>query len=89
LPRPAGSSRRLRDYDVPQADPIIQGQGRDRRSGVRKLLESGQRHPIVGMPSFKDKVMDTQLWQVSQLVAHANELPASVKKVLVPDPLAN
>lgn len=39
---------------------------------------------LSGMPSFKDKLNDTQLWQVSQLVAHANELPESVRKALVP-----
>ncbi len=38
-----------------------------------------------GMPSFKTKLTDTQLWQVSQLVAHANEIPESVKRVLIPD----
>jgi thiosulfate dehydrogenase len=43
---------------------------------------------LTGMPSFKTKLTDTQLWQVSQLVAHANEIPDSVKKVLVPDPSA-
>jgi hypothetical protein len=37
------------------------------------------------MPSFKTKLTDTQLWQVSQLLAHANEIPESVKKVLLPD----
>jgi hypothetical protein len=37
------------------------------------------------MPSFKTKLSDTQLWQVSQLLAHADELPESVKKELVPD----
>ncbi len=40
---------------------------------------------LSGMPAFKDKLTSTQLWQVSQLVAHANELPPSVKKALVPD----
>jgi mono/diheme cytochrome c family protein len=40
---------------------------------------------LSGMPSFKTKLSDTQLWQVSQLLAHANEIPESVKKVLVPD----
>jgi thiosulfate dehydrogenase len=40
---------------------------------------------LSGMPAFKSKLTDTQLWQVSQLVAHANEIPESVKKVLVPD----
>jgi mono/diheme cytochrome c family protein len=40
---------------------------------------------LFGMPSFKDKLTNTQIWQVSQLVAHANELPASVERVLVPN----
>jgi hypothetical protein len=39
---------------------------------------------LSGMPSFKTKLSDTQLWQVSQLLAHANEIPESVKKVLIP-----
>jgi len=43
---------------------------------------------LSGMPAFKDKLNPTQLWQVSLLVAHANELPASVKNVLVPNPAA-
>jgi thiosulfate dehydrogenase len=40
---------------------------------------------LSGMPSFKTSLTDTQLWQVSQLVAHANEIPESVRKVLVSD----
>jgi thiosulfate dehydrogenase len=40
---------------------------------------------LSGMPSFKDKLNNTQLWQVSLLVAHSNELPASVKTALMPD----
>jgi len=40
---------------------------------------------LSGMPAFKTKLTDTQLWQVSQLLAHANEIPESVKKVLIPD----
>jgi nicotinamidase-related amidase len=40
---------------------------------------------LSGMPSFKTKLSDTQLWQVSQLLAHANEIPESVKRSLVPD----
>jgi hypothetical protein len=38
-----------------------------------------------GMPALKSKLADKQLWQVSQLVAHANEIPKLVKKVLSPD----
>jgi len=40
---------------------------------------------LPGMPSFKTKLTDTQLWQVSELLAHANEIPDSVKRVLTPD----
>jgi len=36
-------------------------------------------------PSFKTNLTDTQLWQVSELLAHANEIPEAVKTVLVPD----
>ena len=41
---------------------------------------------MTGMPSFKSTLTDTQLWQLAQLVAHANEIPDSVKKVLTPEP---
>jgi len=40
---------------------------------------------MTGMPAFKTTLTDAQLWQVSQLLAHANEVPDSVKRVLVPD----
>ncbi len=40
---------------------------------------------LSGMPAFKTKLTDTQLWQVSQLVAHANEIPESVKRMLLAD----
>ncbi len=38
---------------------------------------------LSGMPGFKTKLSDTQLWQVSQLLAHANEISDPVKKALV------
>jgi thiosulfate dehydrogenase len=40
---------------------------------------------LTGMPAFKTKLTDTQLWQISQLLAHANEISDSVKRVLVTD----
>lgn len=40
---------------------------------------------LTGMPAFKDKLTNAELWQVSLLVAHANELPDSVNKALIPD----
>jgi mono/diheme cytochrome c family protein len=40
---------------------------------------------LSGMPSFNNKLTDVQMWQVSQLLAHANEISEPVKKALLPD----
>jgi mono/diheme cytochrome c family protein len=40
---------------------------------------------LSGMPSFKNTLTDTQLWQVSQLVAHADQIPEPAKQILVLD----
>jgi thiosulfate dehydrogenase len=40
---------------------------------------------LSGMPAFKGRLTDLELWQVSLLVAHANEIPPAVKGLLVPD----
>jgi hypothetical protein len=37
------------------------------------------------MPAFKTKLTEIQLWQVTQLIVHVNEIPESVKKLLVRD----
>ncbi len=40
---------------------------------------------LSGMPGFKGKLSDTQLWQVSQLVANADKIPDPVKAALTAD----
>jgi thiosulfate dehydrogenase len=43
---------------------------------------------LTGMPSFSESLSQTQMWQVSLLVANANKLPDSVKSALFrPTPL--
>ena len=43
---------------------------------------------LTGMPGFSDSLSQTQMWQVSLLVAHADKLPESVKSALYrPTPL--
>jgi mono/diheme cytochrome c family protein len=37
---------------------------------------------LTGMPGFKGNLSDTQAWQVSLLLAHADHLPDSVKAAL-------
>jgi thiosulfate dehydrogenase len=46
---------------------------------------------LTGMPSFKKDLNDTQIWQVALLVANADKIQDSVKKVLAPElpPAAN
>jgi mono/diheme cytochrome c family protein len=39
---------------------------------------------MTGMPGFKDRLSDTQLWQVSVLLKNADKIPASVKTELAP-----
>ena len=37
---------------------------------------------LTGMPGFKGALSDTELWQVSLLLAHADKLSPSVRKIL-------
>ena len=39
-----------------------------------------------GMPAFKGRLTDKQLWQVSQLLANADKIPPSVKAALTNGP---
>jgi thiosulfate dehydrogenase len=39
---------------------------------------------MTGMPGFEGRLTDTQLWQVSQLLANADKIPASVRTALTP-----
>lgn len=41
---------------------------------------------LTGMPSFHDSLTDEQLWQVSQLLANAHNLPPSVKEMMEQPP---
>jgi thiosulfate dehydrogenase len=43
---------------------------------------------LTGMPTFKGILDDTQMWQVALLVANADKIPDSAKKMLAPEPPA-
>jgi thiosulfate dehydrogenase len=66
----------------PKPPQLFRGKGvtDDAASETYRKAANGIR--LSGMPSFKTKLTDTQLWQVSELLAHANEIPESVKLVL-------
>ena len=41
---------------------------------------------LTGMPTFKGILDDTQMWQLALLVANADKIPDSAKKILAPEP---
>lgn len=44
---------------------------------------------LTGMPSFKGRLTETQIWEVSVLLANADKIPASVKTALASPPAAS
>jgi thiosulfate dehydrogenase len=69
----------------PKPTELFRGKGVTDDPASESYWKAANGIRLSGMPAFKTKLTDTQLWQVSQLVAHANEITESVKKVLVPD----
>jgi thiosulfate dehydrogenase len=69
----------------PRAPQLFHGKGVTDDPASETYWKAANGIRLSGMPSFKTKLSDTQLWQVSQLLAHADEIPESVKKELVPD----
>jgi mono/diheme cytochrome c family protein len=49
-------------------------------------VENGVR--LTGMPGFEKSLSETQMWQVSLLLANADKLPDSVKQSLAAGPAA-
>jgi thiosulfate dehydrogenase len=49
-------------------------------------IENGIR--MTGMPGFKDRLSESQIWQVAVLVKNADKIPASVKAALASNPPA-
>ena len=49
-------------------------------------VENGIR--LTGMPGFKGRLTETQIWQVSVLLANSDKIPASVKAALLSGPAA-
>lgn len=67
----------------PKPPQLFQGKGVTDDPASESYWKAANGIRLSGMPAFKNKLTNTQLWQVSQLVAHANGVPESVKNVLV------
>lgn len=76
----------ISDGMYPHAPLLFKGKGvtDDPPGETHWTITNGIR--LTGMPSFKNTLTDTQLWQVSQLLANADKISASVKGVLASGP---
>lgn len=68
----------------PNAPLLFKGKGVTDDPPQESYWKAANGIRLTGMPSFKDTLNDTQLWQVALLVAHANDISDSVKKALLP-----
>jgi thiosulfate dehydrogenase len=69
----------------PKPPQLFRGKGVTDDPASETFWKAANGIRLSGMPAFKTKLTDTQLWQVSELLAHANEIPDSVKTVLISD----
>ena len=69
----------------PKPPQLFRGKGVTDDPASETFWKAANGIRLSGMPSFKTKLTNTQLWQVSELLAHANEIPDSVKTVLISD----
>ena len=69
----------------PKPPQLFRGKGVTDDPASETFWKAANGIRLSGMPSFKTQLTNTQLWQVSELLAHANEIPDSVKTVLISD----
>ena len=72
----------------PQPPKLLEGKGVTDDPPGESYWKVANGIRLSGMPSFSDSLSQTQMWQVSLLVANADKLPESVKAALYrPTPL--
>ena len=76
----------IADKMYPNAPTLFKGKGVTDDPPQESYWKAANGIRLTGMPGFKGILNDTELWQVAQLVANADKIPDSVKKVLAPEP---
>lgn len=85
---PGGTPTTISRGMYPKPPKLVEGKGvtDDEPGETYWKVSNGIR--LSGMPGFSDSLSQTQMWQVSLMLAHADKLPASVKTALYrPTPL--
>ena len=66
----------------PRPPKLLEGKGVTDDPAAESYWKVANGIRLTGMPGFKDALSDTQIWQVSLLVAQADKLPKSVSDIL-------
>ncbi len=70
----------------PKPPRLLQGTGVTDDEPGETYWKAANGIRLTGMPGFKESLSDTQIWQVSLLLANADKLPDSVKPLLTAAP---
>jgi thiosulfate dehydrogenase len=79
---PTGTPTAIAQGMFPKPPQLLQGKGVTDDSPGETYWKVAQGIRMTGMPGFDKTLSTTQMWQVSLLLANADELPASVKNSL-------
>jgi thiosulfate dehydrogenase len=85
---PGGTPTAISRGMFPRPPKLLEGKGVTDDPPAETYWKVANGIRLTGMPSFSESLSQTQMWQVSLLVAHADKLPDSVKSALYrPTPL--
>jgi mono/diheme cytochrome c family protein len=79
---PGSSKTAIAAGMFPRPPQLFQGKGVTDDEPAETYWKVANGIRLTGMPAFRGALKDYQLWQVSLLLAKANELPESVKNAL-------
>ena len=79
---PGGTPTAIARGMFPKPPKLLEGMGVTDDPPGETYWKVGNGIRLTGMPGFSESLSQTQMWQVSLLVANANKLPDSVKAAL-------
>jgi thiosulfate dehydrogenase len=79
---PGGTPTAISRGMFPKPPKLLEGKGVTDDEPGESYWKVANGIRLTGMPGFSESLSQTQMWQVSLLVAHADKLPDSVKAAL-------
>jgi len=79
---PGGTPTAIARGMFPKPPKLLEGKGVTDDEAGESYWKVANGIRLTGMPGFSDSLSQTQMWQVSLMLAHADKLPESVKTAL-------